>query len=269
MSFFNQDFYVDVVTRWEGCGMLYMLVACAAATVFTILPISSSLIGTMNNPQLVEFFQQIPQVTFNDGHVTIDKQTPYQIKDHKSGVVIAEFRTDKTGSPTIGEGDPPIIVTRDVIEINDPEGPKTYQFADLTKMTSTFTFNGTDLNNLMKTLAIAVPLSGFLFGVPLMWIGHVLQMCIFAGAALVAFSSMQVPLKFGTGMRLAAIAITPNIIISSLLNLLAIPAPRVASNMQMLWMLGSLILPIVLIVIAAQACKAAQAAESAQAAEAR
>jgi hypothetical protein len=268
-AWYNKSFYVDVANNWKGSGSLYMFVMCFIASLVAIAPIALVCAQASNDKNLPNFLSQVPQITFENGQVNIDKPCPYQIKDSQ-GTVVAEFRCNETGSPKLADGgtNPPIIVTRDVLYLGSPSTatagePQTYQFSDLKGMWEKATFNGTDILHWIQTAIFWIPFGLFALSMPMIFLGHLFQMLIYAGIAQMIFSNKQVAITYGTGMRLSAMAMTPAILITTVLHAIEVmPALKaVAAVGTLLMTVVSIVLAITCLVVAAQA--AAPAAPSA------
>ena len=259
-AWYNKSFYADVLHNWKGSGILYMFVMCFIASLFAVAPIAVTCSQASNDKNLPIFLSQVPQITFANGQVSIDKPCPYQIKDSQ-GTVVAEFRDD-TGSPKLADAgtNPPIIITKDVLYLGSPNTssaaePQTYQFADLKGLWDKASFNGTDILHWIQTAIFWIPFGLFAISVPALFLGHLFQMLIYAGVAQMIFSNKQVAITYGTGMRLSAMAMTPAMLMTMLLHLidLAGPSLRVVSAIGTLLMtVVSIVLAVTCLVIAAQ-----------------
>jgi hypothetical protein len=261
-SFYNKSFYVDVAQNWKGVGLGYLFIMSVMAAVIGTAPIAISCASGYYNQSLPTFFSQVPQVTFADGHVTIDKPCPYQIKDPTTGTVLAEFRTNESGPPKLSDTgtNPPIIVTHDVLYIDSPStvGPagdsKTFAFEDLRKLWDRVSFNGSDVWHWWQMIMVWLPIGGLVLGIPMLFAGHVFQTLLYGLLAQFIFNSKELPITYGTGMRLSAMAITPCMVINSLLILTALAMP-VLAPLQSGVSLLSIPIAISLIVVAAGALK--------------
>lgn len=257
-AFYNKSFYVNAANNWPGSGALYMFVMCLIATVVAVAPVAVFCYNAVTDKSLPQFLQQLPRVTLQDGQVSIDKPSPYQIKDQQ-GTVVAEFRCDQSGEPKLSSSgpNPPIIVTRDKIFIAEgtsghSEG-QTHSFSDFKANVS---FDGNDLYRLIQQIMIWVPVALFLFWSIGNYLGHLFQMLVFGGFAQLLCSGKSHAISFGAGMRLASIAMTPSIVISIALGLIEILAPASKSFVGAALMgmrLVGIILAVMYLVIAVKA----------------
>lgn len=93
LSFYSSRLYVDVVKRWRGFGICYVLLLIAVVSI----PLSVRMIYGFNqyfNEQMLSPIKQLPRLLVQNGEVTFDKPMPYLIKN-KSGAVVA--MVDTTG----------------------------------------------------------------------------------------------------------------------------------------------------------------------------
>lgn len=249
-AFYNKSFYVDVAQNWTGCGAAYMFLLCLIALLVSAFPFAREIARWYGDQDLKAFMAQIPNVTLNEGQLSIDKPCPYQIVDKKTGTVVAEFRTDQSGDPKIDASgtNPPIIVTRDVLYMDNPgdQGPpNVLKFADSASTVSNLTFNGSDLLNLWQTVLIGVPATLFFVWVPIMFLGHVFQMLVYGGvASLIAGGGERLP--YAAAMRLAAMAMTPVITLQIIFGLLTWAVP--AGNFGLVPVFGT-VMPIPVLVL--------------------
>lgn len=97
LSCFSSRLYVDVVKRWKGYGVLYLLLVVAIGAI----PISVRVLMNFNqfyNEQMIEPIEKLPILYIQNGEVTFDKPMPYLVKNKKDEVVaIVDTKGTVTG----------------------------------------------------------------------------------------------------------------------------------------------------------------------------
>lgn len=120
MAFYSSRLYVDVAKRWQGYGVLYMLLLIVLAST----PLSVKIIVDFKryfDEQLTYPIGQLPPLYIQNGQVTFDKPMPYLIKN-SAGEVVAII--DTTGKVTGIDGAYPklsILVTKNKLHYRSPE----------------------------------------------------------------------------------------------------------------------------------------------------
>ena len=120
MALYSSRLYIDVAKRWQGYGILYMLLLI----VIVSTPLSVRIMLDFKHyfdEQLSYPIEQLPTLYIQNGNVVFDKSMPYLIKN-KVGDVIAIV--DTTGKVTeIGAAYPKlsILVTKDKLYYRPPQ----------------------------------------------------------------------------------------------------------------------------------------------------
>lgn len=220
LAFFSKDLYRDVAKNWHGIGALYLLLLLIVTWIplMYLFFVSLSEFVDTSSPQWVE---QIPAVTINQGVVSIDKPSPYYIKDPKSGnpVIIIDTSghyTTLTGT-TAG-----ILVMKDKIIMKKNE--QETRIYELNK-TDNYSFNKDTATKFLTQLKKWAPLFIYPLLVLTTFIYRLLQALIYAWIGLLFAHFMKVSLHYKELLRLTMIAITPTIIVGTILTFLQITFP--------------------------------------------
>lgn len=222
-SFYSSVSYADVVKRWRGLGMGYLLFLIILGTI----PLSGRVILAFNQffkEEILFPFQTLPLLTIQNGEINYNQPMPYLIKNNKGEVVSI---IDTKGTVSEMEQAYPqltVLITKNKIEFRPPSYK---QFLGLAKDTIgnpiyTHTFDkgvngllsGTKwvhssgisrLNTLMQILVFpCVTLFYFgVFGVMLLLLSTLVQ--LYADI----FFSLKLPFK--TSCRLLTVAATPTL----------------------------------------------------------
>ena len=220
LSFFSKSLYRDVGKHWEGTGLLYLLVVLALVWIPTIIK------GQVDMSKWVEgdskeFTKQIPAVTISKGQVSTDVPTPYFIKDPKSGTTIAII--DTTGQyKTLEDTDAKLLLTKSKVIISksatetqtyDLSGVQNF-YVDRARVESWLVTGKHWFGPVLYPLAV---IFSFIF--------RAIQILIYALVGLLFAQILHAKLNYKTLMRLAAISVTPVLILDLLFEFVPVHIP--------------------------------------------
>jgi hypothetical protein len=92
LSFCSPALYRDVARNWTGIALLYLLAVISATSLFVAIQINNWTaqgIEQYINP----ICDQMPKLTIENGKASIDKPSPYKVSDPKTGRTIITFDT--------------------------------------------------------------------------------------------------------------------------------------------------------------------------------
>lgn len=243
LSFFSTSLYRDVARHWGGIGLLYMLLLLTIAWAATLAKMQWGLNGFIANeaPKLLD---QIPPIQFKDGEATVDAKMPYTITNPEDGTPLIVL--DTTGEiNSLDQTDAQMLLTNDKLYNRRDTG--IVQTTDLAQF-GDFEFNkdvAADWVGYTRWLWLILFPFVLVFSVGY----RLLQMLIFAVVGLVDALCIGANLSFAALMRLSAIALTPSIILDTVLGLLApsihIPRP--------VWWLICISVTVIYVIIAVHA----------------
>ena len=206
MSFFSKRLYRDVGQNWKGSNLSYLFLLLAICWIPPTLSLRKDMIASMDSNQ-VKLINQLPDIRIKNGHVAIDQQEPYFIKNNGKTVAII----DTTGSMNyIDDEGVMALLTEDALIVR--RGKNQFNTLDLSKV-SDFHLNKQIANRwIQMTKNSLAPLSYGIF-LLLSYIFTVLLMLLIAVVGLILSAMMHSSLKFSGVLRLAAAAATPSIIL--------------------------------------------------------
>jgi hypothetical protein len=218
-AFFSKDLYAGVTTSWKGTGILYLFLLVLMSWTVTCLSVAYAVSTAVHNVEVRNFCQKIPAMNFESGKLSIDKPLPYTIQDDKAGTTLAVFVKEHK-SMELSETDPPIVITPEYMLVRDQKG-QPLNFADLEKALPGLKFSGADIMAVMENTPTI--LSGIVFTVGLLpiFIGHLLVLLAYGGIEMLLASSMEARINYSTALRLAAVAMTPTVLLSTILTAVA------------------------------------------------
>ncbi|MDQ2921260.1 MAG: DUF1189 domain-containing protein [Acidobacteriota bacterium] len=220
LSFFSKSLYRDVGKHWRGTGLLYLFLVLALVWIPTIIK------GQLNISNWVdgdskEFTKQIPAITISKGQVSTDVATPYFIKDPKTGNNMAII--DTTGEyETLENTDAILLLTKSkLIAKKNATETQTYDLSGV----QSFHVDRSYVESWLATVKrwfvpVLYPLA-LIFS----FIFRAVQILIYALIGLLFAHMLHANLSYKTLMRLAAISITPVLILDLLFEFVPVHIP--------------------------------------------
>ncbi len=220
LSFFSRDLYRDVGMHWKGTGFLYLLLLLAVTWLLIIYKMHGDLSEEIRQ-EVPKYLEQMPKITIAAGRVSIDRPVPYTILEPDGRTPFMVIDTSG-GIISLEQTDATVLLTGDQIMFRRPQGDevKVYNLA------------GTDASIDRDLVDRWVRTFGKYFGVvayPVALAGdfvyRFLQMMIYAAIGMIFVRKLRAPLDSDAVYRLAAVAITPAIVLPTLLLLAGIHVP--------------------------------------------
>ena len=220
LSFFSKSLYRDVGKHWRGTGLLYLLLVLALVWIPTIIK------GQLNISRWVdgdskEITKQIPAITISKGQVSTDVTTPHFIKDPETGKDIAII--DTTGEyETLDNTDAKLLLTKSklIVRKNATED-RTYVLSGV----ESFYLDRSRVEGWLLTakrwfIPVLLPLA-LIFS----FIFRAIQVVVYALVGLLFARLLNANLDFKALMRLAAISITPVLILNLIFEFVPLHIP--------------------------------------------
>jgi hypothetical protein len=220
LSFFSPSLYHDVCAHWKGTGFGYLLLLLAVCWIPAILQMQVGLSNFINNeaPKIVS---QIPRITFMNGEASVEGEQPCTIRDPKTGQAIVVI--DTTGSMTSLQGTDAIgLVTKTeaTFKKNAVE-TRTFAFKEIKE----FTLDRDMITGWMAKAKTFVAPVVYPFAVLGSFVGRVLQILIYAAIGLILASWCNTRRTYTELLRLTVVALTPCIIVQTVLGIVQIRVP--------------------------------------------
>jgi hypothetical protein len=211
--FFLPDLWRDVGQRWWGIGLIYMflLQLITWAPLFFMGHATLTKFVAEDAPKLTS---QIPTITVKNGTISIDRPEPYTITDPQSGQPLVVFDTsgDTTEPPANA---PSALVTKHGISMR--KTATQIQTEDFSQWPGVHTLNASDVQGWLDLFVrcwwpVVFPATTILFCI---W--RVVLMLVLALIGLAFASGTKAPLSYAGLLRLSAIAMTPVILIDTVM----------------------------------------------------
>jgi len=220
LSFFSKSLYRDVGQNWRGTGLLYLLVVLALVWIPTIIKGQLGLSRWVDG-ESKEITTQIPAITISKGQVSTDVPMPYLIKDPKNGTEIAII--DTTGEyETLENTNAKFLLTKSkLIASRNASETRSY---DLSGVESFYVDRPLVESWLVTLRRLFIPVF-YPLALIFSFIFRAIQVLVYALIGLLFARMLNANLDFKSLMRLAAISITPVLILNLLFEFLPVRIP--------------------------------------------
>ena len=225
LSFFSKSFYQDVRRHWRGTGLGYLFVILVLVWIPTMIKMQWGLTRFVNNeaPRLT---QQVPRITITKGQVSTDVATPYFIKgDDGTPLMII----DTTGQyQTLDDTPAYVLLTKTKIITRDERQTRSYDLAPV----ESFEVDRTRVEGWLQVVKDWLALAAFPLLLVFSFIFRAIQVLIYAAIGLLFARILNTNLNYQTLMRLAAVSLTPVLVLNLLLEFVPFHIP-------LWWLLGT------------------------------
>jgi hypothetical protein len=214
LSFFSKDLYEDVARNWKGTGFLYLFMLLTICWIPTMTKMAAGF-SKFVAKEAPRYLDQVPDITIKDGKVSINEPMPYFIKDPDSGDTFVIL--DTTGQTTSLEGSKAFLLltkTKLTVKQNARE-TRAYDLSGIKNFTLTKE-RLHDWLDIGRKLLVSVLFPICVLG---SYVYRIVQALIYAAIGLIFASSLKAALDYLALLRLSVIAVTPAVILDTLLNL--------------------------------------------------
>jgi hypothetical protein len=219
LAWFSRRFYQDVAQRWRGLALTYLLVLVAVAWLPNVFRLNGQM-ETFRTQDLPPILEQVPKLEILNGELQADVKMPYRIIDPESNETLVVI--DKNASEEdFDRLNTLILITNNQIISNRNGFNRSFDLADLEGVSVDKESLGRWIDGGISWIrTLAYPLL-----VINSWSYRFFQALIFGVIGLIMANSMQVKLPYAAVVRLSVIALTPVILIRTLLNFFGISVP--------------------------------------------
>ncbi len=224
LSFFSTALYRDVALNWKGICFVYLFLLLAACWVARAFDMHHEIAQFIDDEAPV-IVSQIPTITIQNGQASIDEPQPYAITDPETGQMIAVI--DTTGTiTTLEQAGAPILLTKTqaLFQKSDIE-TRTFNLSEvgdyiLDQETINY-WAGLTKSYLAPILYPFLLLAAFIY--------RIVFLLVYALIGMIFNAILNNNLTYPQLLRLSAVAITPSLIITTVLSLFDTPFPGVVS----------------------------------------
>lgn len=239
-SFFSAGLYRDVARRWRGIGFLYLAMVMLLASIPNAIRVQVSFAEFMKHeaPPLIEGF---PTLSIHDGEVSIAEPQPYVWHDptaldpdsRAAEVHRVILYVDTRGVfDGLEAREAPIRLSRTTLEFRTLSPPWTFPVSQIQGILAEFGVDSTIIDKAKLNAWLqwwAKRIGWIALGLFMVCgiIGHLLQIAVYALIGRAICPRMGITLSFAALMRLGAVALTPALLLETVLFLsgISIPSP--------------------------------------------
>jgi hypothetical protein len=218
LSFFAKDLYMDVAFNWKGICLIYVIllmgfVNIARGSSIYVALSSSAEVKSMAN----RMFSQFPTMTFRNGVLSTDKESPcviYEPQEGKEAIIVI----DTEGKIKPENIEAKLLLTKTELVFlaqgsNDKQTSVTYENLGLPKdMVLT--------QDVLKDLAYKITAWFLALVYFIAWVKDIIVTWIVAAIIAVVVKNVAKNLNWQSGLRLSIIAMTPAHLILTFVYLL-------------------------------------------------
>lgn len=221
LSFFSKSLYQDVGQRWRGTGLLYLFVVLVLVWVPTMIRMQWGITRFVNN-DASRITQQVPRITITNGQVSTDVSTPHFIREDDGTPLII---IDTTGQyQTLEDTPAQILLTKNKIIAPD----RSYDLSGL----QSFEVDRARVEGWLQMTKRWFVLAAFPVVLVCSFIFRAIQVLIYAAIGLLFTRVLNTNLNYQTLMRLAAVSLTPVLVLNLVLEFAGLRIP-------LWWLLGT------------------------------
>jgi len=214
-AFFSEDFYRNVAARWRGLAFGYLFCLLLFAWIPSLL-VLNGYVRAFRSDTLPALLEQVPQVELRNGEVSTDAEMPFYIRADGETVAVIDTTASAEDFSDLAT---PVLVTKTQLIFDDEGKQEVFNLSEIPSWLGPIRVNQRVLQSLYdsvgKWLSVwilpVVALGSFL--------ARVFQALILALLGLVIAGRLGVHLSYASLVRLAVIALTPVILLNTMLTL--------------------------------------------------
>ncbi|MEM4658154.1 MAG: DUF1189 domain-containing protein [Candidatus Methanosuratincola sp.] len=210
-SFFSASFYRYVGLSMAGLPLFYLFLLVASCSVLTMAKLHQAVSDFVEN-KLPLYAEQLPTVIITRGQVSTDVPTPYVIEDPDTGAPFIII--DTTGAVTTLQGTEAfVLVMRDKILYRKQNTLRTLDLSDVDSLTIDYDRVIEWGSTAKRWLAVVL----YPFAALFYFVWRAIQTMVFAGIGMLFAKHFRARLGYKALVRLSVVAITPPIVLDTLL----------------------------------------------------
>lgn len=228
MSFYFKPFYRDVALHWRGLAFVHLFILLALTGVAFMMHFQT-IAAAFVNDQAPAIIAQLPTIVIEKGEVKVTVEQPFQVFRPDTRDLFAVI--DTTGQITsLRQTEAMLLLTRSQLKARI--GPGDSRVIDLSAIEA-LQLTQNDMAQWLEASLRWAPFVLYPLTLFFTYCLRTVQVLIYGGIGLVMASLLKRSISFGAAASVAVMAMTPVILIDTLIMLLKIHLP--------LWGLGSFV----------------------------
>jgi len=220
LSFFSKALYRDVCHQWKGVGFAYLLLLLIVCWIAPIVKLHIGVSDFVDN-EASRIVSQIPTITIVDGKASINEPQPYRITEPDTGETLAVI--DTTGAINSLEDAKAFVLIKEteaILKQSDFE-TRTFSFREIDQLT----LDQDMVTGWLATAKVFVAPVLYVLAVLGAFVFRILQALIYACIGLLFASWCKSRFTYASLIRLSIVAVTPGIIIATILEVAGVSFP--------------------------------------------
>lgn len=217
MSFYSKRLYKDVGKNWGGKVFLYLFFVLALSWIWPTYN-AQRFINSYYTQSGEAIVNQIPVVEIKEGKVNTPEDKPYIVTDpaNKATLLIIDTSGQYTSLENVDAG---VLITKNQI-ISKPK-PDQIRI-DIIPETTNITIEPDKVNRALNSYIYISWLPLFILAVLFSFFGRIIQALFYAILGKIFSGITRAGVSYGTIVQISLVAITPALIISSILDFMQI-----------------------------------------------
>lgn len=222
LSFYSTDLYRDMALNKKGIGFGYLfllLSVCWLVLVFAVHTKIEAYFDEYSPGLLVQF----PEINIVDGQASIRESQPYYINEPETGLPLAIIDTTNTIT-TLDQTEAVMLLNRNSVTFKKSQfETRTFDLSEVSDQI----IDRAQISTWIETAKSYLPVVIYPFALLGSYFYRIIQVLIYAAFGLVFASMLKKELDYPQLLRLSVVAVTPSIILNTLLWATGINVPMV------------------------------------------
>ena len=220
-SFSSKELYRDVAANWRGKAFVYLLLLLAVTWVPAMLNMYRSLTLFVENEGRAAF-SQMPEITIEDGMLSIEAEEPYYIRAGDDDEVIAIIDTTGTISSLDDEEAPVLVTESEVFFVRGDTGDiERFSLSNVGDMS----FDAETLSGWASAVVPWIPIVSYPFALVWSFAYRLAQVLVYSLFALLIARQHKLTLNFASLYSITIVAITPAVFLKTAVGLTEFSMP--------------------------------------------
>jgi len=221
LSFFSNGLYQDVRKNWKGTVFLYLLVLLALTWLPVMVSVHAGLSDFVEN-EAPKYVNQIPKITITRGEVSLDRPAPYAIIDPDTSAPLIVI--DPSGKiASLDQTLAPALLTKTKFMMRQRHRAET-RIYDLSQIEN-LTIEREQVNGWVQAFKKWFAFVAYPFALAFSYAYRIIQVLLYAAIGMLFARLLKASLDYMDVVRLAAVAITPVIILTTVRTLWGFHVP--------------------------------------------
>lgn len=217
MSFYSKKLYRDVATFWGGKTLAYLLFLLALSWIYFTYQIQHG-INHFVGKNVEQLITQMPVLTITQGKISTPENRPYEIINPENKQRIAVIDTSGQYKTTEDAKSIVLVTQNEVMVQSKPEEKKTYQLP--TNLNTTVEPSG--VSKFVQTFLSFSWIGIFIMLVIGSFIYRLIQCLLYSIIGKIFAVISDTPVTYGQCMQIEMVAITPTIVVATILDALGV-----------------------------------------------